>query len=527
MRSLARYTAGLLLCSAFMTMKVGVCSVADAAEDLHSLAAAEARLPLTTRGLYQDRAGAVILSPSLEPSGNEYVLGGHDLHGLVVGAYADGEKPPDGRPEGQRPRLFGNELILLDVNVEGSVHGALGEGDAAAQGNRLVLHGRYAFVDGKPPLPSAAVVSGALAEEAANNILVVHSGVIMGDAAGADGLKAVSGNSAIIRGGSVEGRVVGGCSLNGQSTGNLAFMTGGRAQSLIGGEAKTSGVASSNAVFFSGGVTSGIIGGMSGENHADDNSISISGGDFLPPPAQKGPAAVIGGLSRKGSATNNRISLSGKINLQNCLFWGGSSGRNSAPAPGQDLISGNTLTLEEDYQGMLPAVRNFESLVVKSQGTLIPPGNRSLPHNLQRFVLEGGLLFAGNAPGVLRFDKTQYEGDAGHIEIRLHNGKKQQADKIVFEQGALLQTPVRVRLQNPQLLKPGEQVLLMEIDQASTMQAVNRRYALVWSEEPALTGEEAEKYEIRLVLCLGGDDKDHWLVEKRRQFAKKKPKPAP
>ena len=292
-------------------------------------------------------------------------------------------------------------------------------------------------------------------------------------------------------------------------------MSGGTAREVIGGACAQTGAASNNIVFFSGGRSGGITGGWSEKSHASGNVVHISGGSIASLRGDDSPVHVFGGRSLAASANNNKISLSGDLDIRDCIFYGGGTGQDVNAPSAHDVISGNTLTLEEDYRGILPEMRNLESLIIESEATVIPPGLHLLPASLKRVVLDGTLLFTGRQPGLLQFSETEFVGKDGWVEIRLHAGKELQADKIVFDRGALVKNPIQIHLSNPQDLVPNIPVLVMEIDQASTMRGINRRHALVWAKKPELPDEEAEKYEILFILKLGGDDKDHWLVGKR------------
>mgnify|MGYP003623264510 CR=1 FL=1 len=514
MRPFVRHIAGLLLFPALCVMAASA-SFGAAAGTGQPGASTATSFPMAKQGLFENRTGSSIYAPPGKSAGNSNILGGYTLTGIIAGAYAkQSEETGKNIPE-STAGLYGNRLLILDGRVEGSVHGALGEGRIVADSNRLAVDGRYAFVNGKPPLPFPIVISGSIAHTVRHNSLDIRSGTIRGDAAGAYGRESSSGNSLFIKGGAIEGTALGGGSLEGQSSGNLVFMTGGKVRRLTGGAALKNGAASNNSVFFSGGATSDITGGFSAKNDASGNSVFISGGAIAPASGQDGPAFVSGGISPEGSATGNSISLSGRPMLRNCIFYGGSAGQNAASEDDEELIRGNVLTLDETYQGPIPVMRNFESLVINSRNVFIPPPSYTPPSTLKRLVLEGRLLFTGNQPGSLVLDKTHYAGDKGIVEIRLHAGKKIRADKISIEHGSLVLSPVRIYLSNPEKLKTGERVLIMEIENASSMRGVNRRHALVWSEQPRLSEEEAEKYEVRLVLSLGGADKDHWMIEKR------------
>ena len=479
------------------------------------------RSQLVERGFYKHISGFPILSPGLKSAGNTCLLTGYSLKALITGAYTNGrERPGDSRGE-QRFRLFRNSLVLLNGHLEGSAHGALGEGNTSAEGNSLTIDGAYTFITGRPPLPFTVSLTGGLALNVRNNILTIRSGAIVGDVAGAYGFQSALSNRAILEGGTVEGQVIGGGCLDGPSSENLVLMTGGTVKELVGGSSIQSGIATQNSVFFSGGRTTGITGGLSRESHANGNTIFISGGVVAPSEETREPAYIIGGRSLRASATNNRINLSGKPDLQGCVFLGGAADTGRPANQDQDIISGNILLLEADYQGPLPAAYNFESLVVQSKATVIPRTLHTFPGSLNRLVVEGALHFINPRQGRLHFTRTQYAGKHGSIEIRVHTGKQIHADKIVFEHGSLVLDPVRIHLRNPQDLKPGVPVLVMEVDNASTMREVNRRYAMAWAEEPRLSEAETGKYEIRLFVSLGGDDKDHWIIEKRPLNRKK------
>ena len=516
MRSIGPHKVGLPnYLSLFMLMLICCCSAF--ARTSHVRAASEQKAsvgtPLFERGLYRGAADCPIFSFSQKNVPAQGAFGGYRLKGLIVGGYAKDRELRDASPHNSP--LRNNSLVLYGGLLEGSAHGALGEGPASAEGNSLLLDDRYAFITG-PPLPFPAVLTGGMAQEVRHNILIIRSGTIKGDVAGAYGQNAALGNIVSLEGGNVEGAVLGGGSLAGPSSSNTVFMSGGTAREVIGGACAQAGAASNNIVFFSGGRSGGITGGRSEKNHASGNVVHISGGSITSLRGDNSPAHVFGGRSLAASATNNKINLSSDLNVRDCIFYGGGTGQDvNAPSP-HDVISGNTLTLEEDYRGILPAARNLESLIIESAATVVPPGLHSLPASLKRVVLDGTLLFTGRQPGLLRFSETEFVGKDGWVEIRLHAGKQLQADKIVFDRGALVLNPIQIHLANPQDLVPNTPVLVMEIDQASTMRGINRRHALVWAKKPELQDKEAEKYELHFILKLGGDDKDHWLVVKRQ-----------
>ena len=512
MRSIGPHKVGL---PKYLFLFMLICCCSAFGRTSHVRAASEqqasAGAPLFERGLYRGAADCPIFSCSQKSAPAHGTFGGYRLKGLIVGGYVNREHQ---NYSPNKPPLGNNSLVLYGGFLEGSAHGAFGEGPASAEGNSLLLDDRQAFITGSPP-PFPAVVTGGMAQEVRYNTLVIRSGTVMGDAAGAYGQNAALGNVISLEGGNVEGAVLGGGSFAGPSSSNTVFMSGGTAREVIGGACAQTGAASNNIVFFWGGRSGGITGGRSEKSHASGNVVHISGGSITSLQGDNSPARVFGGRSLTASATNNNISLSGDLDVRGCIFYGGGTGQDVDAPSSHDVISGNTLTLEEDYRGILPAVRNLESLTIESAATDIPPGLHLLPASLKRVVLDGTLLFTGRQPGLLRFSETVFVGKDGWLEIRLHAGKQLLADTIVFDRGALVLNPIQIKLANPQDLVPDIPVLVMEIDQASTMSEINRRHALVWAIKPELEDEEAEKYEIRFILELGGDDKDHWLVEKR------------
>lgn len=438
------------------------------------------------------------------------------LEGLTAGAFANAKNRSNPGHVAPDAQLVKNTTILYGGTVNGQVHATVGNGPITAQSNMLILDDSLAFIKNSDSEALDIALSGSSAANAHGNVVIIRAGTVKGNITGGYGGEESTGNCLFMEGGNVSGRVTGGISRRLLSSGNAIIMTGGSAGKLVGGYAGQNGAASGNSVYFSGGKTGGITGGISLSNSANNNAIYISGGEFVAPERTTAstPVKITGGQSLSGPAVNNTISISGSPDLQHCGIYGGDTDAGGA----LEAISGNVLILERDFKGWLPEAQNLEIIRLKGTGVVIPTKGYTFHKSVLRLENNGRLEFSNKLPGRLFFSKTQYSGEHGELDIRIYS-RHQVADRVYFENGSLLNTPVRIRLKNPQDLKLGMPVLVMEIKHAASMRGALRRNAAVWAEEPRLTGKGADAYRIMLTVTSSSDGKDQWMVEKRKRTA--------
>jgi hypothetical protein len=468
---------------------------------------------LSLRGQYRSLP---IYAPDNSGSNSSVLLSGDGKRGLVSAAYAG--------PDQRRPSLRQNLLVLSGVYTQGAAIGAFAEGDTEVIGNRLIVDDPQAIVcQARGANAPTLALAGAVGLVARENLLLLREGWVDGDAAGGYGRQSASANSVTVHGGAVSGRVYGGMAAGGDAVSNIVIMTGGRVErELVGGDCVREGRASGNTVALAGGAVGGISGGRSGNAPAEGNVILVSGGAIhAPRPESDGPraefAAVCGGRSLQGDAVNNRIFLSGKPRLDKCVFWGGFA--EAPPSPdarrAPDVVSGNSLTLRTDYQGVFPEARNFERFSVSGPDTILPEAGYRLHPSVGRFSHQGLLRFSGKRPAGLHFIATRYASDQGGIGIYIHNEKQRLgADLVVLDSGELLLAPLRLKLMNPEDLPLATPLPVAAIAKAQDMVEVNRRKAVQWLERPRLSGAEAGRCAIDLYPLLGPEGQDIWHVEK-------------
>lgn len=445
---------------------------------------------------------------------NRIVITGGSTKGLITGAYAPAASGVSQKPDILLQR---NRVILLGGEISGSVHGAFGT-PARAEGNTLLIDDQQALVRGDEADPSDVAATGAVGVESNRNTVLVHAGTILGNISGGEGNNLSSDNRVLLHGGFVSGSVYGGGSRDGRSGNNTVVMTGGTVQGqLIGGNSAGTGISGGNTVLFSGGITGGIMGSASQGGPANGNTIVISGGDVTPPlkrgkTGNASSARISGGESAGYGATGNRIFLGGVSTLRNCVFYGGYNTAGTSRNTNADYISGNTLSIEGDFQGQFPATRNFENIYLSGQGATLPAKGYSFHPSVHRFSNFGLLRFSsGRQPTVLRFSKTEYFAEEGAIAL---GSRMNGTDKVVIDTGALLRSPIRIHLENPGNLPVGIPIPIVEIGRASTMRGLSRRQAVVWASGGGNVIETAT-HVYQLKIALGGEDKDIWSVEKK------------
>lgn len=478
---------------------------------------------LEKQGEFNSIPGMDILAPKNGNVDERVLLTGIKARGIVTAAYA-----PPGASETMPRMLSQNRLILFGGFIEGAAHAAFGESSSDVSGNSLMIDDEHASIHGGEGFPYKLIASGGIGINARQNSLIMYAGEVRGDLAGGFGEKESSDNSVMLHGGVVTGSAYGGGTSTGKSFSNTVIMTGGKVEgSLVGGSSSGEGTASGNKVIFSGGKAGGIIGSLNETSPSTDNVIVLAGGEITTPGVRdklgaSRYAGVYGGKSLQSSATGNHIFLGGKTHINDCTFYGGASDAVSVPGnPGPDVISGNSLTLEEDYQGRFPRAQNFESVFLVGSDTRLPEKGYSFHPTVKRFTNHGSLKFSGKKPAYLYFSDTQYAGSQGTVHVYAYP-KHNLADKIALDKGSLLLDPIRIRLENPDALPPGVPMTIVEIDHASSMREVNRRKAVEWLEVPSLGGEAGNRYVINLRLSLGGEDKDVWVIEKRVKRQKQK-----
>ena len=453
---------------------------------------------------------------------NRVVITGGVVRGLVTGAYAPAASESS---EKQNTALLRNRVILLGGEITGSVHGAFGAYAARADGNTLLIDDRQALVRGEETAGFDAVVTGAVGRESNRNTVLMHAGTIYGNVSGGEGGALSSDNRVLLHGGFINGAVYGGSSRAGRSGNNSVIMTGGTVQEqIIGGNSAGKGIAGGNTVLFSGGITAGIMGSVSSGGPANGNTIVISGGDITPPlkrgkTGNENPARVSGGESTGHGATGNRIFLGGATTLRNCVFYGGYNMADSSGSANADYITGNTMSIESDFQGQLPAARNFENIYLSGQGTSLPARDYNFHPSVRRFSNFGLLRFSpGRQAAVLRFSETEYFAEEGALALGYHtNG----VDRVVIAKGSLLLSPVRIRLEHAASLPVGVPMPIVEINKASSMRGLSRRDAVTWASGSGGI-MEMDNHVYQLKLVLGGEDKDIWSVEKKQKLQEQK-----
>ena len=230
----------------------------------------------------------------------------------------------------------GCTINVNSITIEPEIHIYGGEGTTAAKGNSVSISGGTFknIVGGYASSGTAegnsveinggtfnANVYGGQGTTAANrNSVIINAGTINSLICGGDGYTA-EGNSVEINGGTINAEVSGGFSQYGKANNNKVSISGGEFYyNVYGGYGATA--ANGNSVEINGGtIKKNVFGGYSNSGNANKNSVSISGGTL------NGDVRVWGGWadSNSGNADGNSVSISGGTFNDSVRVWGGLS----------------------------------------------------------------------------------------------------------------------------------------------------------------------------------------------------------
>lgn len=187
---------------------------------------------------------------------------------------------------------------------------------------------------------------------AADNVVIIDSGLDKGVIGGYAENGAAENNSVTISGGKATKEVFGGFANKGDAVNNSVTFSGGTVKKnwVIGGRADD-GNAVNNSVTISGGEVDGnVIGGyiVSKNGEATGNSVMISGGTVI--------GVVYGGfINRTGNrcnVTGNSITLSGTADVSGANLYGGNSLSSDATVKDNKLIING-------WSGTVGSLHNF------------------------------------------------------------------------------------------------------------------------------------------------------------------------
>ena len=230
-----------------------------------------------------------------------------------------------------------------------------------------VVSGGYAFtgsVSGCTASMSGGKVNGDVrgggmySGEASGNTVTITGGEVgndvFGSYVGGDGY--VTGNTVTMTGGQVYRYVRCGYTHSGEASGNTVTMTGGQVNSEVSGGVVNSGKATENAVTINDGQVNGyVIGGcVQGVGNATGNTVTMTGGEV--------GDDVYGGYTNSGDATGNTVNIndgyvdrsvyggftkSGKANGNIVNMAGGKGGRYlyGGYVDGDGNATGNTVNM--------------------------------------------------------------------------------------------------------------------------------------------------------------------------------------
>lgn len=174
--------------------------------------------------------------------------------------------------------------------------------------------------------------------EASHNVFIMNDGEI--------GIQ----NDSVASGFPAAYGITGGSSRGGDASYNQVVMNGGHTGIIEGGNGTT---AIGNRVTINGGrVDHGVTGGKSDNGRSTGNTIEIRGGSF-------GDSYIYGGRADHGDATHNTVILGGDADLSLTHIFGGWNAYMGLGAPGTDIITGNTLVID-DYRGSIQEINKFE-----------------------------------------------------------------------------------------------------------------------------------------------------------------------
>ena len=206
-----RVMTGLLLCASI----VAIVALSSFASPFRSYKVFAGVSPdqdssvLHTRGYYNSLRHMPVLAPNTSMVNNRVMLTGSKARGIVTASYVARHRQGSGGPDSHRIELKSNRLIMFGGYIEGSVHGAFGEGGASAFGNTLIVDDEKAHVQAVDSPSSDAAATGAVGIEARHNALLMYSGVVQGSLAGGHGQFLAADNSVMMHGGRVAGAITG------------------------------------------------------------------------------------------------------------------------------------------------------------------------------------------------------------------------------------------------------------------------------------------------------------------------------
>lgn len=158
-----------------------------------------------------------------------------------------------------------------------------------------------------------------------------------------------NGNSVVMNGGAVDYNAFGGYVDNGNGTAlnNSFTLNGGVVNQNVYGGRSWSGNAENNVVTVNAGeVEGGVYGASSYDGNTSGNTVNITGGTF--------GGDVYGGYSSSGNATYNTVNLFATPDLSSSIVYGGYSTT-------EDCFTGNTLNVNNDFEGSMVDVKNFNT----------------------------------------------------------------------------------------------------------------------------------------------------------------------
>ena len=266
-----------------------------------------------------------------DPRGNNIkISSGGTFNGFIYGGYAT------------QGGAFSNTVVIEGGIFNGNIYGGYSKQGKAGDlddGNSVTINAGD-FAGGKS-------IYGGYAEQGAakgNTVSIKNSN--FGNGCNLYGGKSLGGEASYN-----EIEIIGGAIGNGANSG--VFVYGGRvenpntAQSAVGD-------ASNNKVTLNvaNAYYNGVYGGYSDNGNANDNVLTITGGNFS--------GTIYGGNAANGSATGNTINIAGSADLSSAWLRGGYGSDRSS-----DLLTNNVLNIGDDnagWKGTVSQVSNFEKI---------------------------------------------------------------------------------------------------------------------------------------------------------------------